>query len=298
MIPIPSGFSMKPYHLNALSTHPRRASGFTLVELLVVIAIIGTLAALLLPALSRARGKAVAVQCVNNLRQLYFATTMFADENNGFYPLAAEDIYDFPDGNTKRWHGVRPDASTDSEFDSGKGPLAEYLVDGKVKECPAFTEMKKAGEVDNAFESGCGGYGYNHYYIGGTNYINEWSEAPKQSTRDTRVFVPSETIMFADAAMPQPGYLVEYSFLEPPFFVSPDNPAGETAWGHPSPSMHFRHDGRANVLWCDGHVTSEKWEWGPVTNIYGGNNRRWAIGWFGPESNRLFDCGDKSAYTE
>ena len=60
--------------------------------------------------------------------------------------------------------------------------------------------------------------------------------------------------------------------------------------------MHFRHYGRANVLWADGHVTSERWEWAPETNVYGGKNGAWAVGWFGPENNYYFDSGDKSGY--
>src|SRR5215212_7543362 len=78
---------MKATTIQSGSNGPRRAErAFTLVELLVVIGIIAVLISVLLPALNNAKKKAQSVQCSNDVRQIFLACQMFAQDNGGHLP--------------------------------------------------------------------------------------------------------------------------------------------------------------------------------------------------------------------
>ena len=267
----------------------RKEKAFTLIELLVVISVIALLTAILMPALGAARSGSRSLACKSNLRQLLLASVGYAAENDGSYVPAASDLWD--NAGLHRWHGRRD--TRDDPFDPLRGPLAGYLVDGRVKECPAKVDFVKGQDWRANFEQGSGGYGYNMTYIGsrlwqgGVDSIGAWKDSYARTTRMTEVATPGETLMFTDTAMANAQRtLIEYSFAEPPFTVL----NGRTATGfYLSPSVHFRHRDRANVGWADGHIDPRRLAKFDGENVYGVDSADMKLGWFKPVNNTFFD---------
>jgi prepilin-type N-terminal cleavage/methylation domain-containing protein/prepilin-type processing-associated H-X9-DG protein len=270
----------------AVITSSRNArSAFTLIELLVVIAIIAILASVLMPVLTSARAAGQRSVCSSQIKQIAAAILMYADDSSGHFVPAASDIIP-PGKNLHRWHGERDNAN--EPFDPKRGPVYRYLGKSSgIKRCPSARMLKDQTQSPNAFEAGCGGYGYNQYYVGGTYYRNSGIEAAEQTPGMGDLASPRSTVMLTDTAMAltyPDQHLIEYSFCEPPFMLwgaGQSFPCG-------SPSIHFRH-GTVNVAWCDGHVSSERMSFSSNNNIYGADSRAVRIGWFGPRDNSLFD---------
>jgi prepilin-type N-terminal cleavage/methylation domain-containing protein/prepilin-type processing-associated H-X9-DG protein len=232
----------------AKATAPSR-NGFTLIELLVVIAIIAILASLLLPALSKAKGKALQTACLSNLKQLQLCWLMYADDNLDWMPPTSTVTVA-----ASEWASVAPSwAVGNAKRDTTtanleRGVLFPYHRSAALYRCPG-DRMTVIGHPDIPRTRTYQLSDFLNQTLNGGVPANQLPHWMKRKTGE--LIHPSAVLTFIDShPISCDGSDFAQGIKEGPFKID--------AWACLPGEQHGR---RSNLAFADGRVENWGWRW-------------------------------------